>query len=192
MKELTKEQLMTLQGQKIFLKKLEPTMKTLYAKSLMSSSFETRKYTTTSGIFTQSSIEEYVDRVSKDSSRIDFVIVARDSNQMVGDLCISDINHQTQTASFRIAIDQNSNYQKGYGQEAMLLVLNHVFGMMNLRRIELEVLVDNPRAIHVYEKMGFVKEGTKRKSVYFDHEYHDMIFMGLLKEDFMRVISESI
>ena len=184
MTDLTKEQLINLEGHKIYLKRLEPSMKAMYAKALMNCSYETRKFTTTSMVFTQSGIEDFVERISKDSSRIDFVIFSKDKNEMVGDLSINDINSQSRTGSFRIAIDQHSNYQKGFGQEAMKLALNHAFGMMNLRRIELEVLVDNKRAIHVYEKLGFVKEGIKRKSAFFDHTYHDMVFMGLLKEDF--------
>jgi RimJ/RimL family protein N-acetyltransferase len=183
---LTKEQLINLEGDKVYLKRLEPSMKAMYAKALMHTSYETRKYTTTAMVFTQSGIEDFVENISKDSSRIDFVILSKNDNEMVGDLSINDINPQSRTGSFRIAIDQKSNYQKGYGQEAMILALNHAFGMMNLHRIELEVLVDNKRAIHVYEKIGFVQEGLKRKCVYFDHAYHDMIFMGLLKEDFLK------
>lgn len=186
MVELSKEQLINLDGHKVYLKRLEPSMKAMYAKALMHTSYETRKFTTTSMVFTQSGIEDFVERISKDSSRIDFVIFSKDKNEMVGDLSINDINPQNRTGSFRIAIDQSSNYQKGFGYEAMLLALNHAFGMMNLQRIELEVLVDNNRAIHVYEKIGFVQEGIKRKCVFFDHTYHDMIFMGLLKEDFLK------
>lgn len=190
MTPLTKEQLINLEGHKVYLKRLEPSVKAMYAKSLINMSYETRKYTTTSMVFTQSGIEDFVERISKDASRMDLVIFSKESDEMVGDLSINDIDQQNKIASFRIAIDQNSNYHKGFGQEAMKLVLNHAFGMMNLHRIELEVLVDNKRAIHVYEKIGFVKEGLKRKSVYYDHAYHDMIFMGLLKEDFLKANPE--
>ena len=56
--------------------------------------------------------------------------------------------------------------------------------MLNLHRIELEVLTFNERAIHVYEKIGFNREGIKRDGCYFDHQYYDLITMSILEDEF--------
>jgi RimJ/RimL family protein N-acetyltransferase len=53
--------------------------------------------------------------------------------------------------------------------------------MMNLHRIELEVYANNHRARHVYEKLGFRLEVTKRQALYKFGEYHDIHVMGLLE-----------
>ena len=53
--------------------------------------------------------------------------------------------------------------------------------MMNLHRIQLDVYGGNLRAIHVYEKVGFRREATKRQAVYKRGRYHDIHVMGLLE-----------
>ncbi len=49
---------------------------------------------------------------------------------------------------------------------------------LNLKRIFLEVHTDNPAAIHLYEKFGFVKEGVLRLYNYGEGVYSDAIYMG--------------
>jgi RimJ/RimL family protein N-acetyltransferase len=65
--------------------------------------------------------------------------------------------------------------------DAMRVVCRFGFEMMNLQRIELEVYADNARAVHVYEKVGFRLEGTRRHAVFKRGRYHDMHVMGLLE-----------
>jgi len=55
--------------------------------------------------------------------------------------------------------------------------------MMNLHRIELEVFADNARAVHVYEKVGFHMEGTRRRAIFKFGRYQDLHVMGLLEEE---------
>ena len=66
---------------------------------------------------------------------------------------------------------------------AVKAIIAHAFNNMNLRRIELGVLENNAAAIHVYEKVGFVKEGLQRQSNYKNGKYVGMIMMGLLKDE---------
>jgi len=53
---------------------------------------------------------------------------------------------------------------------------------LNLKRIELEVYTDNAAAIHLYEKFGFVIEGTKRKYAFRDGEYVDAHVMARVRD----------
>ena len=66
----------------------------------------------------------------------------------------------------------------------MLAVLNFGFGIYNLHRIELQVYSFNKRAIHVYEKLGFKREGVLRDYLYFNNQYHDAIVMSILETEF--------
>jgi RimJ/RimL family protein N-acetyltransferase len=50
-------------------------------------------------------------------------------------------------------------------------------------RIELAVYVDNTRAIAVYDKAGFVREGVVRDAVLVDGEYRDAIAMALIRRE---------
>ena len=49
-------------------------------------------------------------------------------------------------------------------------------------RIELRVYARNARAIHVYEKLGFEREGLRRRAIFQDGEYQDDLLMALLLE----------
>ena len=55
---------------------------------------------------------------------------------------------------------------------------------IDLHRIELEVYDFNPRAAHVYEKAGFVREGVRRDVLYWQGHYHDAITMSILKPEY--------
>lgn len=49
-----------------------------------------------------------------------------------------------------------------------------------VEKISLEVFNNNPRAIKLYEKLGFVTEGIRRKQYLMDGEYVDEVYMGKL------------
>ncbi len=71
---------------------------------------------------------------------------------------------------------------KAYGTEAARLAVDYGLHTLNLHRIELEVYDFNPRARHVYEKIGFVVEGVRRDALLWDGEYHDAILMSILNQ----------
>lgn len=52
-----------------------------------------------------------------------------------------------------------------------------------MHRIELELVATNVRALHVYEKIGFVREGLRRKNIWADGRWIDTIEMGLLEDE---------
>lgn len=51
---------------------------------------------------------------------------------------------------------------------------------IGLHRVELDVHADNPRAIALYEKVGFVREGVARDAVFIDGRYIDSVGMAIL------------
>ena len=69
----------------------------------------------------------------------------------------------------------------GYGTDAMRTACRFGFEMMNLHRIELDVYDWNPRAMRVYEKVGFQYEGTIRDGIFKAGRWNDLVCMGLLR-----------
>lgn len=63
---------------------------------------------------------------------------------------------------------------KGYGTEILTWMLDYVFGTLNIHKCCLDVSEDNPRAIHVYEKVGFVREGVLRSSYFKNGKWLDV------------------
>jgi RimJ/RimL family protein N-acetyltransferase len=74
---------------------------------------------------------------------------------------------------------------KGYGTDAMKVILRYAFQELNLRRVSLTTFEYNPRAIRSYEKAGFVHEGRLHKFLLRDGRRWDLIFMGILREEWL-------
>jgi RimJ/RimL family protein N-acetyltransferase len=71
----------------------------------------------------------------------------------------------------------------GYGTDAMRVILRYAFTELNLHRVSLDVFEYNLRAIRSYEKAGFVVEGRARQFLNRDGRRWDLIFMGILREE---------
>ncbi len=82
-----------------------------------------------------------------------------------------------------IVIGEKSYWGKGYGPAAFALLLEFCFGELNLHRVYLRVYDFNQRGIKAYQKLGFKEEGRLREAFYREGEYHDVIFMGILKRE---------
>lgn len=144
---------------------------------------EGRRLTGTARAFSHNEIVAYLERQAGDPSRASFAVARQQDDALVGEVVLNEIEGRNRSANFRIFID-GSYTGNGYGTEATVLLLGYGFGMLNLHRIELDVYTINPRAIHVYEKVGFVKEGIKRQNWYYDHQYYDSIIMSILKDEY--------
>lgn len=145
---------------------------------------ETRRLTGTQKHFTKEQIANYIARKAGDDSSVLLLIALGENDEIIGDIAIQDIDRNNRTANIRIAIGDKRHQGKGYGREALLLMLDYGFGILNLHRIELEVYTYNSRAMHVYESIGFVKEGVRRHTLYYNHEYHDCVTMSMLEHEY--------
>lgn len=173
-----------LENERVYLIPIEEQHIDEYYEKLSNTSFENSKYTGSKTIITKVAIKNYISKICSDDSRVDFFIVSKENNDILGEVVINNIDWQNRSANIRIAIFDEKNYNKKYGSEAMALALDFGFGMYNLHRIELQVYSFNKRAIHVYEKLGFKKEGVLSECLYFDNQYHDAIVMSLLEAEF--------
>ena len=73
---------------------------------------------------------------------------------------------------------------RGLGRTMYSLILKLAFDCWNLHRVWLLVLANNTRAMHLYEQVGFVKEGVHRDAVFKDGKYVDYILMGMLRNEY--------
>lgn len=171
-----------LEGERVFLRPIGTEDSELYFRSLFNK--ETRMLTGTQKHFTLEQIHQYIANKGQDSSSVLLLICLCENDQVIGDVQIGDIDSKNRSAFIRISIDQNAYQGKGYGSEALLLMLDYGFGILNLHRIELNVFAFNERAIHTYEKLGFQREGVQRQALYYNHAYHDSILMSMLADEY--------
>jgi RimJ/RimL family protein N-acetyltransferase len=87
------------------------------------------------------------------------------------------------SAEMGIFIGEKSVWNRGVGTDATRTLARWAFDSLNLNRVHLRVFDDNPRAIHCYERVGFVIEGRLRQERYHDGRHHDVLIMGLLRDE---------
>jgi L-phenylalanine/L-methionine N-acetyltransferase len=121
---------------------------------------------------------DWLARVSSDGH----VLVAEIDGRVVGNLGlhIQSTTRRRDVASFGMSV--HDDFQgRGIGSALMQAMLELADNWLGLRRIELEVYADNVRAIHLYEKFGFVVEGTGRQWARRNGELVDALYMARLK-----------
>jgi RimJ/RimL family protein N-acetyltransferase len=132
---------------------------------------------------TESELNRYL---NGDAGGYNLVIADKETGKYLGQCALFMIDNQTRKAELAIVLAPG-NLEKGYGFEALRLLLRFGFGEVNLNRIWLTVNCNNARAIHVYEKAGFTREGTLRQDRYIGGVYEDVAVMSILREEFYRV-----
>jgi len=102
---------------------------------------------------------------------------------LIGFIELGEIQWTHRTAWLAVGIGEPEYRGLGYGHEAMTLALEFAFRELNLHRIQLTVFSYNDRAIALYEKLGFQREGTFREALDRDSQRHDMYLYGLLRRE---------
>jgi|SRR5215469_11411327 len=113
-----------------------------------------------------------------------FVIERLSDHRYLGSTDLHNINWINRSAEAGIVIGDKSSWGKGFGTDAMRVLLRFAFDRINLNRVSLRVFDYNPRAITSYEKCGFKREGVLRQDKYLAGEYHDTIVMGILASEY--------
>ncbi len=122
---------------------------------------------------------------SEDPTAISFSVRTLADDRMIGFVVFDGINWQHGDSFVAIGIGDPAFRGKGYGTDAMRLLLRFGFMELNLRRIELDVFSYNERAIKSYLKAGFVEEGRQRGMLQRDGRRWDFVYMGILREEWM-------
>ncbi|WP_421385150.1 GNAT family N-acetyltransferase [Bacillus salacetis] len=177
-----------LTGQKVYLRHFQKEDYKHISKAL--SYPEIRKMTGLQQFLTPQKIEKAYDAFALADNRLDLVIASMETDEVVGDLALNEIDHLNRNGNIRIALHDPDFFGKGYGTEALKLILEHGFLTLNLYRIGLCVYSYNDRGIKSYEKLGFKQEGVIRGELFYEGEYHDNIIMGVLRDEFLVAVKK--
>lgn len=112
---------------------------------------------------------EFIRRVRdemKQNRSFSFAIVDKETNRLIGTIGLHGVDCISRNAELGITIWRKEYWNRGYGTDAMKLLLYYGFIFLNLHRIWLHVYSFNKRAIRAYEKIGFKMEGTLREHIF--------------------------
>ena len=116
-----------------------------------------------------------------------FSIRTLEDDRLLGEIDLSVTSWGSRDAFVGIGIGEREFWGKGYGSDAMNLILRYAFTELNLRRVTLNVFEFNERAVRSYEKVGFRLEGRQRQAVQREGRRWDILFMGILREEWMEL-----
>ena len=137
--------------------------------------------------FTTPKTEEMVEKMldaylSGDAAGINLVIAERETERYLGQCSLTKVDTVNRCATLSVVMCPRFA-SRGYGTEALRLLIDYGFRLHNIRRIELSVMASNAAAIRCYEKCGFRKEGVARQAFFSEGAYVDKIYMGLLRSE---------
>ena len=108
-------------------------------------------------------------------------------DKLIGELGLDVVTWPGRDAFVGLGIGETEYWSRGYGTDAMNILLRFAFTEVNLRRVTLTVFEYNPRAIRSYEKAGFRHEGQMRKVLNKEGQRWDMLYMGILREQWLEL-----
>lgn len=120
---------------------------------------------------------------SKEENQNLFVIHALAEDKSIGFVGLDGFNWVAGDAWVGIGIGEPEFWGRGYGTEAMNLILAYGFRELNLHRVSLSVFEYNQRGYKSYLKAGFHEEGRERQYIKRDGRRWDIIYMGILRKE---------
>ena len=132
-------------------------------------------------LHTQAHWQDWLNDLRKDNHSYTFGIRTLADDQFIGWIQLEGILWANQVGGLTVAIADPDQRGKGYGYDAISVLLDYAFNELNLYRVQLTVFAYNTRAIRLYERLGFTREGAFR-----DGKRHDMILYGMLRQEWHR------
>ena len=137
--------------------------------------------TTANTLDARESHEQEFERLLR-TPRVKLLAIQTKTTAVVGFLRLNDLDLAARKATIRLFIAPDMHGQ-GYGTDALHTLAGFCFRELALHRIGLVVRADNARAIAVYTRLGFVREGCERDAVWSEGRWVSFLHMGLLDSE---------
>ncbi len=131
--------------------------------------------------------QKWFEKVSSTNDTYNFAIETLKDSRYIGGCGVNKVDWKNSVVTVGIFIGDKDYWGKGYGTDAMKILIRFIFEQMNVNKVKLHVYSFNERALKSYKKCGFVKEGVLRQEIFKDGKYHDIIAMGILREEYYSI-----
>lgn len=125
---------------------------------------------------------EFDARVSQ-GGRDDAGFAIEADGKFIGQCALFQFEHTAQTCMLGITIGDKAYWGRGYGRDAVRVLLDYAFRLRNLHRVWLSVNGNNERGLRAYKACGFVEEGRLRAHAWSNGAYIDLVHMGILRTE---------
>ena len=128
--------------------------------------------------------QEALEQMVRDNAAVHLAIVLQENDELIGNCSLMDINHIHGRATLGIFIGDQARHNQGLGTEAMALLLDFGFRVLNLHNINLKYFSFNQPGQAAYRKLGFQEVGRRREAFRYNGCYYDEVEMDILEDDF--------
>ncbi len=173
-------------GERLFLSPMSSEEAEKYTR-WMNDLSTTCNLTTAPKIISLEMEEEMLVKLQKDG--YNFAIVQKENDELTGNCGLMNVDLVQRTAELGIFIGEEKHRGKGYGSEAMRLLLDYAFNLLNLHSVYLRVRSFNKAGQRCYQKVGFKEIGRRRECVLLGGQYYDEIFMDILDREFDGILN---
>ena len=141
-------------------------------------------------LWSEKSLKERMEKRMEREDLYDFSIRSLVDDRLIGETALV-VQWSHRHAWVGIGIGERDMWDKGYGTDAMRLILQYAFTELNLRRVSLMTNGYNARAQRSYEKAGFRFEGVLRQDQLKEGQRFDTVVMGILCEEWLATDSQT-
>ena len=168
-----------LEGEHVYISPMHPDDAETYAKWLNNPNI-TKYLSVHNSIVTIEGEKEYINNFQ--NKEFNLAIIKKENDELIGNIGLSDVDYKSGTATLGIFIGEEENLSKGYGSEAIKLLIDYAFKELRLHNIMLETYDINERAQKAYQKCGFKEFGRRHEARFTDGTYHDIILMEIINK----------
>lgn len=168
---------MKLKGQHIQLRAIEPSdIDVLYQ---WENDTETWMVSNTQSPFSRFVLEQYITSSHQDIYSVKQLrlIICNEENKAIGSIDLFDFDPNHLRAGVGILIAEKADRKKGYASEALSLLMDYCFSVLNLHQLYCNITIDNEPSILLFQKHGFQITGMKKQWVRDGESFKDELLL---------------
>jgi RimJ/RimL family protein N-acetyltransferase len=130
----------------------------------------------------RTSIEElrkYIREKRSSPNCLFFGIFSKENGEHIGNIKLEPIDFERKRATLGLLIGDKKYWGKGFGTEAVKVLVDWAFNSLGIEELDLGVISENAAAIKVYQKAGFHIEKVEKNAVRHDDKLYDRVVMAI-------------
>jgi diamine N-acetyltransferase len=171
-----------LKGEKIYLRTIEPSDAQLMLK--WENNPENWAVSNTLVPFSEHLILQYVNSAQDifETKQLRFIICLTETNTPIGTIDLFEYDPLHRRAGVGVLIDEVTERNKGFANEALQLMINYSFDRLNLHGLFCNIFESNDPSVKLFEKNNFVQTGIKKDWVLLKNKWENELFFQLINE----------
>ena len=131
--------------------------------------------------------DSFAERNKKTTTDIILAIVDIETGKYIGSIGLHQINWRDGRATTGTLIGDKTYWNRGYGTDAKMILLDYAFNTLGLRKIDSAAFAPNKRSINYSLHCGYKVEGVLKKHAFRDGRFQDYVLLAVFKKDWLPI-----